>query len=403
MQNNWKSFFITSIMTASLMTLVLLWDALVLKPDIDLLYCLIKGTSILSIFIMGCVSYKRRKSLPLFEDMYCLIFYVYSFYGMACIDMTYVYSFLEAVFVSAVVIRQETKHFLATTIFGFILNVAGFLLTTEPPFVAPGQSYKPHAFTITFLFFAIAVTTHFVVTRYQKKFLLLNEKFAMIGKQSSFLMHEIKNPLSRVMANAENDLSIEAIEDIRRDSQKISGLVSSIEVLIHNPAQVMSTFSKFDLKDIQTMLIHDYGSYITSMNINYDFTQLSGPFYGNKYLLYQLTKNIVMNAIEAVGYRKDNISYVLIKTERSPKRLTLNISNTNSAIGPRDLPFIFDPHFTTKKNNVNKGIGLSLCKSIVEAHSGKISASSSNNLTTFEIELPDYSEWAIQREEVTST
>lgn len=385
------------------MTLVLLWDALVLKPEIDLLYCLIKGTTILTMFIMGFISNQKRKSLPLFEDLYCLIFYVYSFYGMACIDMTYVYSFLEAVFISALVIRQKTKNFLVTTILGFGLNVWGFFLTTEPDFVAIGQSYKPHAFTITFLFFAIAVTAHFVITRYQEKYLLLNEKFALIGKQSSFLMHEIKNPLSRVVANSQNDLSSESLEDIRKDSQKISGLVSSIEVLIHNPGQVLSTFTKFDLHDIETMLTQDYGSYISAMNINYDFSQLKGPFYGNKYLLYQLMKNIVLNAIEAVGFRNDNQSHVLIEVLRSPKNLTLKISNSNSSISPKDLPFIFDPHFTTKKNSINRGLGLSLCKSIVEAHSGKISATSSSNQTLFQIDLPDYSAAAVTRSENVST
>jgi signal transduction histidine kinase len=396
MQNNWKGFSITAFMTGFLMSLVLLWDTFALNAQLDVLYWSVKGTTILSMFGMTYVTYKHRKTIPVFEDLYCILFYVYSFYGMACIDMTYIYSFMEAVLISALVIRQETRNFLATTLFGFFLALGGFYLTSEPEFVAPGQSYKPHAFTITFLFFAIAVTAHFVVTRYQKKFMELNEKFALIGKQSSFLMHEIKNPLNRVVANSENSFTQETMDDIRKDSIKISGLVSSIETLIHNPTQLSATFTKFDLNDIQTMLQQDYSSYIAAMNIKHDFTDLNGDFYGNKYLLFQLLKNLLMNAIEGIGYRKDEESSIHIKVSRADNKLKLTVQNSNSQISLKDLPFIFDPHFTTKKNKTNKGLGLSLSKSIVEAHYGKISASSENNLTSFVIDLPDYSKSAVK-------
>lgn len=396
MQNNWKGFTITCFMTGALMSLVLLWDSYALNSKIDILYCLIKGTTILSMLGMGIVSYHHRKSFPVFEDLYCLLFYVYSFYGMACIDMTYVYSFMEAYFVSALVIRQETTRFMITSVIGFLLTIGGFALTSEPVFVAQGQSYKPHAFTITFLFYAIAVTSHFVITRYQKKFLALNEKFALIGKQSSFLMHEIKNPLNRVVANSENEVSAEIMNDIRSDSQKISGLIASVETLIHNPSDLVKTFIKFDLSEIESMLIRDYGSYISSMRIEYDFSELRGHFYGNKFLVYQLLKNLIVNAFEAIGYKTDEHTFIKIQVQRSEELITFNVINSGSSISSRNLTQIFDPHFTTKQNRTNKGLGLSLVKSIVEGHRGQISVESKDNITSFKVQFPDYAEAVVE-------
>jgi signal transduction histidine kinase len=119
------------------------------------------------------------------------------------------------------------------------------------------------------------------------------------------------------------------------------------------------------------------------MNIKYDFSGLKGRFYGNKSLLYQLLKNHVVNAIEAIGFRKDETSEIRVNLEYIGQNLHLIITNTNSFIPPKDMDRIFEPHFTTKKSGVNKGLGLALSKSIVEAHDGKIKASSIENKTSF--------------------
>lgn len=379
------------------MTMVLFWDYYALKADVfHWSYILLKSTVILSSAYMGYQTYLTKSTRPLHEDLYAILFYLYSLYGMVYIDMTYSYSFIEAFTITALVVKQTPVRYVSTSLFGLMLTFVGFYYAQEPTFVAAGESYKPHALTITVLFYAIALSSYVLVTRYQKKVMELNEKFALIGKQSSFLMHEIKNPLNRVVANSINDHSAQIMADIHKDSQKISGIISSIETLIHNPTRLASTFAKFDLNDIKVMLEQDYASYIKSMNIEHDFSDLNGQFYGNKHLLYQLIKNIILNAIEAIGYRKDEISVIKIDVQRTEKKLNLIISNSNSSISGRDLKQIFEPHFTTKSNGSNKGLGLSLGKSIAEAHYGTISAKSQNNLTAFEILLPDYSESAVK-------
>lgn len=391
MKTHWKTFAVLNIMTAVIMTAVLVWDFKALNADVlDWAYISVKSITIITFYSFGFYGLKSRSVSAFREDAYLIIFYLYSLYGMACIDMTYNFSFVEAVVIGAFLIRQTGLRFTITTSIGFICMLIGYYLAKEPDFVAPGESYKHHSLTISTILFVFACFVHFLFQQYQRKVNELNEKFALIGKQSSFLMHEIKNPLNRVVANAGNDFSAEVMSDILKDSQKISALVTSIETLIHHPEKLTSTFTNFDLSETRATLIQEYGNYLESMNIEFDCRELEGSFYGNKYLVYQMLKNFVVNAVEAIGYKKDVRSLLKISLEKLNKKIFIRVKNTNSQIPTKNIDQIFDPHFTTKKNGSNKGLGLSLVKSIVEAHYGKISVTSKDNVTIFEVVMQDY-------------
>jgi signal transduction histidine kinase len=103
-----------------------------------------------------------------------------------------------------------------------------------------------------------------------------------------------------------------------------------------------------------------------------------------------LLKICIWILIEAIGFRKDEVSEITVKIETQDENVLLTISNTNSFIPNKDLERIFEPHFTTKKNGTNKGLGLALTMSIIKAHNGKIKVSSENKLTSFEVTLPNY-------------
>jgi signal transduction histidine kinase len=388
--NQYKNFIIFCWATAAMMVLVLFWDSSALKVDnTSLDYILVKGITIGSYFLLGAYSFHKKKVSLLQQDVYGLLFFGYSFYGMAYLDMTYSFSFIEAFFVLSLGMRTTTTRYVILNIIGLVLLIAGHSMAKEPLFVATGQSYAPHSLTVSSILFTIGAFLHFLITRQQYIINKMNEKFALIGKQSSFLMHEIKNPLNRVVANSETKASEEVMNDIQRDSQKISALVSSVEILINDPKSLSKTFTIFDWSEVSENIHLDFYSYLNSMNISFNYSELQGKFYGNKPLLYQLLRNHILNAIEAIGFKKDETSEINIKLENKGKDLILIISNTNSFIPPKDLERIFEAHFTTKKSGSNKGLGLALSKSIVEAHNGKIKAISAANETAFEITIPN--------------
>jgi signal transduction histidine kinase len=89
--------------------------------------------------------------------------------------------------------------------------------------------------------------------------------------------------------------------------------------------------------------------------------------------LQQVLFNLIMNAIEAmsaVTERERQLRLRAVLNERTNVRV--KVEDTGSGIDPAHIDRIFDPFFTTKSHGM--GLGLSICRSIIEAHGGKLSA-----------------------------
>jgi signal transduction histidine kinase len=126
-------------------------------------------------------------------------------------------------------------------------------------------------------------------------------------------------------------------------------------------------------KDIrlQTALAEDPGLYVM----------------GDRAQLEQVFLNIVMNAIEAMHPPTDR-RMLGVKTERTKSGAVLvTIADSGPGIDPDKLAKIFDTFFTTKSGGM--GMGLSICRSIVQAHGGHLRASSeAPHGSVFHVELP---------------
>jgi signal transduction histidine kinase len=90
--------------------------------------------------------------------------------------------------------------------------------------------------------------------------------------------------------------------------------------------------------------------------------------------------NIVNNAVQAINGQGE----IDVETETDSKFLTIKIKDSGPGISEENLDKIFEPMFTTKTTGT--GLGLVICKSIVEQHGGTISVT--NKPTTFTIALP---------------
>src|SRR5262249_26066514 len=108
---------------------------------------------------------------------------------------------------------------------------------------------------------------------------------------------------------------------------------------------------------------------------------------GSEVQMQQVLLNLVMNAKDAMQSARSQ-RVLVIKSERSePNLVQVSIEDSGTGISATDLKSIFRPMFTTKSHGM--GMGLSICHSIVEAHSGRIwVASTSASGTTFQFSLP---------------
>ena len=110
------------------------------------------------------------------------------------------------------------------------------------------------------------------------------------------------------------------------------------------------------------------------------------PVLGNRVQLQQVILNLVMNAIDAMRSQPERVLTVTT-TLNGGGRVQVSIADTGIGIAPSDVDRIFDPLFTTKAHGM--GMGLSICRSIMERHDGRIWSSAGHGRgSIFHLILP---------------
>lgn len=369
-----------------ILSIVFFWDVYVLKVQTTWTYLAIRLMIISASFASA---YLTRTNIPLeFIQMgYALIFYFYSWYGLSFLDMTYYYAFTQGFLFFAIMFEMTFVKFLFTVIYGYILFLIGIGQAAEPVYMAAGHSFKPHATMFTSIVSVASLVLNYYITNYRNELLKLNAKFALIGRQSSFLMHEIKSPLNRVVQRMDMLQSDDLIDEIKNDSNRISSIIQGVEMLVAKPENFKTTFEKFHWSSLDEMLQRDFEGYLQGAGIKLTTNGFTGQGFGNKYLLYQVLKNLTNNALEAIDRTEESQAEIIVLLNRENDSFKLKFMNTHSSIPNNALNKVFEPMYTTKNNIRNKGMGLTFVKTIVEAHNGKIHAASAGNTTTFNLEF----------------
>jgi signal transduction histidine kinase len=129
---------------------------------------------------------------------------------------------------------------------------------------------------------------------------------------------------------------------------------------------------------------------MNKITVNTTIDTQSPKIKGDKELLKQVYLNLLFNSIHSLP-QGGNISFKIETLEAKTEdkiRLHITISDNGSGISPNDLPQVFRPFFTTKAKK-GTGLGLTICKRIIEGHGGTINlASKLGEGTTCHIILP---------------
>ena len=141
----------------------------------------------------------------------------------------------------------------------------------------------------------------------------------------------------------------------------------------------------------ETLDLEGYGLRTAQVTVVRRLTQNLPPAQGDADQLQQVFANLVLNAADAIREARRPGS-VVITTCRDAEagRLVVTIADDGPGIASRDLPRIFEPFFTTRGDGHGTGLGLPICRQIVESHQGRISAQSDPGQgATFTVELPE--------------
>jgi signal transduction histidine kinase len=108
---------------------------------------------------------------------------------------------------------------------------------------------------------------------------------------------------------------------------------------------------------------------------------------GDRAQLEQVFLNLMMNAIEAMSSSKADTRVLELKTApKNGNEILVTVADTGPGIATENLGKIFDAFYTTKPQGM--GMGLSICRSIIESHGGRLWASPGDNGLVFYVSLP---------------
>ncbi len=215
------------------------------------------------------------------------------------------------------------------------------------------------------------------------------DRLSLLGQMSSSFVHEFRNPLTAVMGfikllKDENpDLRYIDIIDYELDQLKYritQFLHTSKQQIVDKGAEEVSFSKLFQeiLDFIYPTMVDDYVDVVT--NIEEECKTIA-----NKEELKQVFINLLLNSIDALR-QKEKPRTISITAKEHEDAIDLELTNNGPQIPSDKINVIFEPFYTTKE--LGTGIGLYVCKQIIEKHGGTITCSSDKKRTTFHIRLP---------------
>jgi hypothetical protein len=220
---------------------------------------------------------------------------------------------------------------------------------------------------------------------------------ATVGEFAASIAHEINQPLSAVVANGQACLrwlaaqppgmakAQEAAERIVRDGKEAGEVVRRIRALFK---QAAIEKIDLDLNEVIEEVLHLLKGETTRrrITVEMDLGQDLASVAGDRLQLQQVVFNLLLNGIEAMDPVVDRPKKLFICSKR-PSPETVLVEVRDSGTGLKDPDRIFDAFFTTKDNGM--GMGLAICRSIIDAHHGRLWAAPGEGVgTTFSFVLP---------------
>lgn len=353
------------------MVAVVFWDVYGLKVSGWTFYWPLKIFTISLYFGLAYLVKKEKLSPTRAFEISMVQYYIYSYLGATYLHPTYMFSYYEGFAFWCFVYNGPALRFFLLSGFGIVLSLLSIEQMPEPDFIKEGFSIRPHLQVVSAIFCIISPVTYWFFSRQREIAFRKDQRFASIGRQSAFLLHELKSPLNRfMMSNSEKD---------NRDAAYILSIVEGVELLITKKENLY--FSEFDWEEIDAYIQQEFDSICRYYKIKFFLSGFEGKGFGHRSTIKLALKNLIKNAVEAIAMEENQDGLIIISRQKNE----LVVSNNGSEISKEKLDQLFKPFYSDKKTGT--GIGLHFVDSVARAHDGEVSARVADGMNIFRLRL----------------
>jgi PAS domain S-box-containing protein len=207
-----------------------------------------------------------------------------------------------------------------------------------------------------------------------------SEKLSTIGTMISGVAHELNNPLTSIIGNAQLLLRKDIPDEIReklntifRESKRSAGIVNGLLAFAreHKPERKLT-----DINDVmrESIKLRDYDMKVSNIEVKLSLADDLPETMSDPFQLQQVFINLINNARDALADRQAGA--LVIRTYRKGDAVLIEFEDNGPGIASELVNKIFDPFFTTKEVGKGTGLGLSMAYGIMKEHDGSISAES---------------------------
>ena len=225
-------------------------------------------------------------------------------------------------------------------------------------------------------------------------------RLAVAGELTASIAHEINQPLGAIQTSADaadlilqsggdrRDDLLRIVTRIRRDNLRASDVIRRLRALLsrHEPVR-----HPFDLNEA----ISEVGTLLQAearqRQVSLDFRLATRPTYviGDLTQIQQVVIILLLNAMDAVADMTEGRRTIIVSVEKVAGSVLVTVQDRGHGIAPEHVDKLFDSFFSTKQRGM--GLGLSIARTIIEAHGGRISAEGGTREgAVFRVELPGH-------------
>jgi len=223
-----------------------------------------------------------------------------------------------------------------------------------------------------------------------------SERQAAIGRTLAEVSHELRNPLSTILAWAErlslqrlDEATHKGVSEIQSASERAARIARNA---LHAVSRRQSTRAMVDVNEIvrETLALRQHEHRAANVAVVTSLADALPPVLADAHQLQQVLLNLIINAEQAMAsVGPQGVLTIRTSLDDGKALAAIEVSDTGPGVEPAVRSRVFDPYFTTKESVGGSGLGLAVAQSLAREHGGSIRlAESAGGGAAFVVELP---------------